>query len=39
VVSGMEIVDKWADLPQGQVGPHGNVPKDPIIIEKATVKK
>jgi peptidyl-prolyl cis-trans isomerase B (cyclophilin B) len=39
VVSGMDIVDKWADLPQGQVGPHGNVPKDPIIIEKATVKK
>ncbi len=39
VVAGMDLVDKWADLPQGQVGPHGNVPKDPIIIEKATVKK
>lgn len=39
VISGMEIVDQWADIPSKQVGPHANVPTDPIIIEKASIRK
>src|SRR5215470_19931087 len=37
VVSGMEVVDKIAKVQTGNVGPFQNVPRDPVIIESATV--
>jgi cyclophilin family peptidyl-prolyl cis-trans isomerase len=37
VVSGMEIVDKIAKVPTGNAGPHQNVPRDPVVIESATI--
>ena len=37
VVEGMEVVDKIAKVPTGNAGPHQNVPRQPVVIEKATV--
>jgi len=37
VVEGMDVVDKMAEQPTGNRGPHQNVPKIDIIIEKAEV--
>lgn len=37
VVSGMEVVDSMAAVPTGNVGHHGDVPLEPIIIDKAEV--
>lgn len=38
VVSGMEVVDKMATIPTGAGGPFPtDVPKTPIVIEKATI--
>jgi len=35
VIEGRETVDKIRKVPTGNVGPYQNVPKDPIVIEKA----
>ncbi|TAN47989.1 MAG: peptidyl-prolyl cis-trans isomerase [Methylococcaceae bacterium] len=37
VTEGMEVVDAMAKVPTGSRGPHADVPKTPILIEKATV--
>ncbi|OCG20426.1 MULTISPECIES: peptidylprolyl isomerase [unclassified Gilliamella] len=37
VIKGMEIVDKIANVPTKRMGPHQNVPAEPIYIKKATV--
>lgn len=37
VVSGMDVVDKIAKVPTGSAGPHQNVPREPIVIESATI--
>jgi cyclophilin family peptidyl-prolyl cis-trans isomerase len=37
VVSGMDVVEKVAKVATGDAGPHQNVPRDPVIIESATV--
>ena len=37
VMSGMDVVMKIAQVPTGNVGPHGDVPREPIVIESATV--
>jgi cyclophilin family peptidyl-prolyl cis-trans isomerase len=37
VVSGMDVVQKVAKVPTGNAGPHQNVPRDPVIIESATI--
>ena len=37
VVNGMAVVEKIAAEPTGQVGPHGDVPKTPIVINAAKV--
>ena len=37
VVSGMDVVNKIAKVPTGNAGMHQNVPRDPIVIESATV--
>jgi cyclophilin family peptidyl-prolyl cis-trans isomerase len=37
VVEGMDVVDKMAEQPTGNRGPHQNVPKTDIVIEKAEV--
>ena len=37
VTRGMEAVNKIAKVPTGNAGPHQNVPRDPVIIESATV--
>ena len=37
VVSGMDVVEKLAKVPTGNAGPHQNVPRDPVIIESATI--
>jgi cyclophilin family peptidyl-prolyl cis-trans isomerase len=39
VIEGMDVVDKIKALPTGNAGPHQNVPRTPIIIEKVTVLK
>jgi cyclophilin family peptidyl-prolyl cis-trans isomerase len=39
VVAGMDVVEKVAKVPTGNVGPHQNVPRDPVIIESATILK
>ena len=39
VVEGMDVVDKMAEQPTGNRGPHQNVPKTDIVIEKAEVVK
>ncbi|MDR2636887.1 MAG: peptidyl-prolyl cis-trans isomerase [Zoogloeaceae bacterium] len=37
VVEGMEVVDKIAAVDTGNVPPHQNVPKEPIIIQSTTI--
>jgi cyclophilin family peptidyl-prolyl cis-trans isomerase len=37
VVSGMDVVMKIQQVPTGNVGPYGDVPKQPVIIESATL--
>ena len=37
VVSGMDVVNKIAKVPTGNAGMHQNVPRDPIVIESASV--
>ena len=37
VVSGMDVVDKIAKSPTGNVGPYQNVPREPVVIESATI--
>lgn len=37
VVAGMDIVDKIAKVPTGNAGPHQNVPREPVVIESATI--
>ena len=37
VVSGMDVVMKIAQVPTGNVGPFGDVPKEAVIIESATL--
>lgn len=39
VVEGMDVVDAIAAVPTRRVGPHGNVPTDPVVIESASVLK
>ncbi|MGJ0483430.1 MAG: peptidylprolyl isomerase [Methylomicrobium sp.] len=39
VVEGMDVVDKMAEQATGNRGPHQNVPKTDIVIEKAEVIK
>jgi peptidyl-prolyl cis-trans isomerase A (cyclophilin A) len=38
VVSGMDVVDKIKLVPTGNRGPHGNVPTDPVTINKVTLE-
>jgi cyclophilin family peptidyl-prolyl cis-trans isomerase len=35
VISGMETVQKMLQVPTGNAGPHQNVPRQPIVIERA----
>jgi cyclophilin family peptidyl-prolyl cis-trans isomerase len=37
VVSGMDVVMKIQQVPTGNAGMHQNVPRDPVIIESATL--
>ncbi|MCL4799787.1 MAG: peptidyl-prolyl cis-trans isomerase [Burkholderiales bacterium] len=37
VVAGMDVVDRIAKLPTGTVGPHQNVPAEPVMIEWARI--
>jgi peptidyl-prolyl cis-trans isomerase B (cyclophilin B) len=37
VVEGMDVVDKMAAAPTGRRPPHADVPKDDIVLKKATV--
>jgi cyclophilin family peptidyl-prolyl cis-trans isomerase len=37
VTRGMEVVNKIAKVATGNAGPHQNVPREPVIIESATV--
>ncbi len=37
VTRGMDVVTKIAKVPTGNAGPHQNVPREPVIIESATV--
>ena len=37
VLRGMDVVNKIAKVPTGNSGPHQNVPRDPVIIESATL--
>jgi peptidyl-prolyl cis-trans isomerase A (cyclophilin A)/peptidyl-prolyl cis-trans isomerase B (cyclophilin B) len=37
VVSGMDVVEQIARVPTGDAGGHQNVPRDPVIIESATI--
>jgi len=37
VVSGMDVVMKIAKVPTGNVGGHGNVPREAVIIESAAI--
>jgi cyclophilin family peptidyl-prolyl cis-trans isomerase len=39
VVSGLDVVDKIAAVPTGRSGPFSDVPKEPVVIEKAEVVK
>jgi cyclophilin family peptidyl-prolyl cis-trans isomerase len=39
VVKGMEVVDKIVAVPTTNMGPHQNVPKEPVVIETAEVLK
>ena len=37
VIKGMDIVDKIVNVATKRMGPHQNVPVEPIYIKKATV--
>ncbi len=37
VISGMDVVMKIQQVPTGNVGPYGDVPKEPVVIESATL--
>jgi len=37
VVSGMDVVNKIAGVPTGSQGMHQNVPRQPVVIESATI--
>ena len=37
VVSGMDVVNKISQVPTGNVGPYGDVPKQAVVIESATL--
>lgn len=37
VVSGMDVVEKIAKVPTGNAGPHQNVPREPVVIESASI--
>jgi cyclophilin family peptidyl-prolyl cis-trans isomerase len=37
VVSGMDVVDKIAKVPTANAGPHQNVPREPVVVESATI--
>lgn len=37
VIEGKDIVDRIKNVPTGNVGPHRDVPTDPVVIESATV--
>ncbi|HEX6202159.1 MAG TPA: peptidylprolyl isomerase [Thermoanaerobaculia bacterium] len=37
VVEGMDVVDRIARVPTGNAGQHQNVPREPVVIERATV--
>jgi cyclophilin family peptidyl-prolyl cis-trans isomerase len=37
VVAGMDVVLKIQQVPTGNVGPFGDVPKEPVLIESATL--
>jgi peptidyl-prolyl cis-trans isomerase B (cyclophilin B) len=37
VVEGRRVVDRIAGTPTASVGPHQNVPRTPVVIEKAEV--
>jgi peptidyl-prolyl cis-trans isomerase A (cyclophilin A) len=37
VVEGLDVVDKIKATATGNVGPHGNVPLKPILIQSAKV--
>ncbi len=39
VISGMDVVDKIQNMPTGSVGPYDDVPREAVIIKKATVEK
>jgi peptidyl-prolyl cis-trans isomerase A (cyclophilin A) len=39
VVSGMDVVDKIQSVPTGSQGPYDDVPREAVIIKKATVEK
>jgi cyclophilin family peptidyl-prolyl cis-trans isomerase len=37
VVSGMDVVNKISGVPTGRAGMHDNVPREPVVVESATV--
>ena len=39
VVEGMEVVDAIVAVPRGSVGPHDDVPLEPVVMKKVTVIK
>jgi peptidyl-prolyl cis-trans isomerase B (cyclophilin B) len=39
VVGGTDVVDKIDGVRTGQVGPYGDVPMSPVIIESATISE
>jgi peptidyl-prolyl cis-trans isomerase A (cyclophilin A) len=36
-VSGMDVVEKIAKVPSKNVGPFQNVPREPVVIESASI--
>ena len=39
VVRGMDVVDKIRQVRTASLGPHGNVPAEPVVIESVTLEK
>ncbi len=37
VVAGMDVIDRIAQLPTGRHGPHADVPKEPVVVTRASV--
>jgi cyclophilin family peptidyl-prolyl cis-trans isomerase len=37
VIAGMDVVDRIAKSPKGNAGPHQDVPREPIVIESASI--